>query len=128
MPNKIDWEGQLGRRMRLRDLHVFTTVVRQGSMAKAAKELGVSQPAVSEVIAELEHALGVQLLDRTSQGVEPTAYGAALLKRSIAAFDELRQGIRDIEFLSDPTVGELRIGIESAQRSPPIHPARTSIG
>ena len=110
MPPKIDWESQLGRRVRLRDLHVLTTVIRLGSMAKAAKELGVSQPAVSEVIAELEHILGVQLLDRTPQGVEPTAYGTALLKRSIAAFDELRQGIRDIEFLADPTVGELRIG------------------
>lgn len=110
MAQRIDWDSQLGRRMRLRDLHVFTTVVRLGSMAKAGKELGVSQPAVSEVIADLESALGVQLLDRTPQGVEPTAYGAALLKRSIAAFDELRQGIRDIEYLADPTIGEIRIG------------------
>jgi DNA-binding transcriptional LysR family regulator len=96
--------------MRLRDLHVFATAVRLGSMAKAAKELGVSQPAVSEVIAELEHTLGVRLLDRVPRGVEPTVYGSALLRRSIAAFDELRQGIKEIEFLSDPTAGELRIG------------------
>lgn len=110
MPARIDWESQLGRRIRLRDLHVFTVTVRLGSMAKAAKELGVSQPAVSEAIADLEHALRVQLLDRTPRGVEPTAYGSALLRRSTAAFDELRLGIKDIEFLSDPTVGELRIG------------------
>ena len=62
------------------------------------------------MIAELEHMLEVQLLDRTPRGVEPTVYGSALLRRSIAAFDELRQGIKDIEFLSDPTAGELRIG------------------
>ena len=110
MPQRIDWENQLGRRLRLRDLHVLATAVRLGSMARAARELGVSQPAVSEVVADLEHALGVKLLDRTPQGVEPTRYGAALLRRSIVAFDELRQGIRDIEFLADPTVGELRIG------------------
>lgn len=110
MPPRIDWESQLGRRLRLRDLHVFATTVRLGSMAKAARELGVSQPAVSEVIAQLEHVLGVRLLDRTPHGVEPSDYGSALLKRSIAAFDELRQGIKDIEFLSDPTAGELRIG------------------
>jgi DNA-binding transcriptional LysR family regulator len=79
-------------------------------MAKAAVELGISQPAVSDVIANLEHALGVRLFDRSSQGVEPTMYGRALLKRGLAAFDELKQGIRDIEFLSDPTSGELRIG------------------
>src|SRR5262245_22139202 len=72
MARKIDWESQIGRRLRLRDLHVFFTVVQRGSMAKAAAHLGVSQPAVSEVIADLEHALGVRLLDRNSQGVEPT--------------------------------------------------------
>jgi DNA-binding transcriptional LysR family regulator len=81
-----------------------------GSMGKAAQELGVSQPAVSEVIADLEHALGVRLLDRTPQGVETTAYGVALDRRVLAVFDELKQGIKDIEFLSDPTVGEVRIG------------------
>jgi DNA-binding transcriptional LysR family regulator len=110
MLRKIDWESQIGRRLKLRDLHVFCTAVRSGSMAKAAALLGVSQPAVSEVVADLEHALGVRLLDRHSQGVEPTLYGAALLKRSVAAFDELKQSIRDIEFLADPTAGELRVG------------------
>jgi DNA-binding transcriptional LysR family regulator len=110
MPRKIDWEAQIGRRLRLRDLHVFFTVVQRGSMAKAAAQLGVSQPAVSEVIADLEHALGVRLLDRSSQGVEPTMYGRALLKRGTVAFDELKQSIRDIEFLADPGAGEVRIG------------------
>jgi DNA-binding transcriptional LysR family regulator len=108
--NKIDWANQIGRRLRLRDLHVFATVVQRGSMAKAAQQLGVSQPAVSEVMADLEHALGVRLLDRSARGVEPTIYGDALFKRSAAVFDELKQSVRDIEFLSDPTVGELRIG------------------
>lgn len=108
--SKIDWESQIGRRLRLRDLYVLFTVVQCGSMAKAAAQLDVSQPSVSEVIADLEHALGVRLLDRSPKGVEPTIYANALLKRSRVAFDELKQGIRDIEFLSDPTVGELRIG------------------
>jgi len=107
---KIDWEGQLGRRLKLRDLHVFSVVVERGSMAKAAAHLGVSQPAVSEVISDLEHALGVRLLDRSPHGVEPTIYGRVLLKGGTAAFDELKQSIREIEFLADPTVGELRIG------------------
>jgi DNA-binding transcriptional LysR family regulator len=110
MLRKIDWESQIGRRLKLRDLHVFSTVIERGSMAKAAQQLGVSQPAVSEVISDLEHALGVRLLDRGTRGIEPTIYGHALLKRSVAAFDELKQSIRDIEFLSNPTEGELRIG------------------
>src|SRR5690349_15713098 len=110
MARKIDWESQIGRRLRLRDLHVFFTVVQRGSMAKAAAQLGVSQPAVSEVIGGLEEALGVRLLDRSARGVEPTVYGQALLKRSTIVFDELKQSIRDMEFLADPTVGDLRIG------------------
>jgi len=109
MVRKIDWESQIGRRLKLRDLHVFSTVVQRGSMAKAAQHLGVSQPAVSEVIADLEHALGVRLLDRGAQGIAPTIYGGALLKRSVAVFDELKQSIRDIEFLADATTGEVRI-------------------
>jgi DNA-binding transcriptional LysR family regulator len=103
-------EDRIGRRLRFRDLQVFFSVVQCGSMAKAANVLGVTQPAVSEVVAGLEHAFGVRLFDRTSQGVEPTIYGRALLKRGVAAFDELKQGIRDIEFLADPTKGEVRIG------------------
>jgi len=114
MLRKIDWESQIGRRLKLRDLHVFSTVVQRGSMAKAARQLGVSHPAVSEVIADLEHALGVRLLDRSAQGIEPTIYGDALLKRSVAVFDELKQSIRDIEFLSDATTGEVRISCMEA--------------
>lgn len=110
MARKIDWESQIGRRLKLRDLHVFSTAAQCGSMAKAARQLGVSQPAISEIIADLEHTLGVRLLDRHPQGVEPTIYGAAVLKRSTAVFDELKQSIRDVEFLADPTTGELRIG------------------
>src|SRR5258707_5947319 len=109
MVRKIDWESQIGRRLKLRDLHVFSTVVQRGSMAKAAQHLGVSQPAVSEVIADLEHALGVRLLDRSAQGIAPTIYGGALLKRSVVVFDEFKQSIRDIEFLADATTGEVRI-------------------
>jgi DNA-binding transcriptional LysR family regulator len=110
MARRINWENQIGNRLRLRDLHVLFTVAEQGSMAKAAAELGVSQPAVSDVIAGLEISVGARLFDRSPQGVELTRYGHVLLKRSLAAFDELKQGIRDIKFLSDPTTGELRIG------------------
>lgn len=105
----MPWENRIGRRLRLRDLHILFAVVQCGSMAKAAANLGISQPSVSEAIADLEHTVGVRLLDRSSQGVAPTVYGEALLQRSRAAFDELRQGIRDIEFLADPAAGELHI-------------------
>src|SRR5260221_2359353 len=81
-----------------------------GSMQRAAKQLAVSQPVVSKAIAELEDALGVRLFDRSPQGVEPTPYGRALIKRSIGIFDDLRTSVDELKFLADPTAGELRIG------------------
>src|SRR5215467_1635652 len=114
MPRKLDADGQIGRRLSLRDLHLFFTVVQHGSMAKAASQLGISQPSVSEVIAHLEGTLGARLFDRRPRGVEPTMYGNALLTRTRAVFDELRQGLKDIECLADPTSGEVRIGCSVA--------------
>ena len=110
MPKIADWDDQIGRRLRLRDLRVLFAVVQSGSLAKAAVELRVSQPAVSQVVSNLERALGVRLVDRNSRGIEPTLYARVLLARGRAAFDELRQGIRDIEFLANPTAGELTLG------------------
>jgi len=100
--------------MKLHDLNVLMTVVEVGSMKKAAALLNTTQPAVSRSIADLERALGVRLLDRHQNGVEPTAYGRALLDRSVTAFDELRQGVKNIEHLADPHAGEVRIGATGA--------------
>jgi DNA-binding transcriptional LysR family regulator len=105
-----NWDSRLARRVKLRDLHLLLAVFQSGSIAKGAAHLGLSQPSVSEAIASLEDALQVRLLDRSTRGVEPTIYGRALLKRANVVFDELKQGIRDIEFLSDPAAGEVRIG------------------
>src|SRR5215204_1191114 len=101
---------RIGRRMKLQDLHVLMTVVQAGSMGKAAQRLNTTQPNISRSIAELEQAFGVRLLDRHRQGVEPTEYGRALLDCGVAVFDDLRQGVKNIEFLADPTAGEVRIG------------------
>jgi DNA-binding transcriptional LysR family regulator len=107
-------------------------------MAKAASNLGMSQPAVSEAIATLEAALGVQLLDRTRRGIEPTIYAVALLKHEHTVFDELRQGIKEIEhhwtldlalstkasltsrasFLRPDVNAEYVVGDRSVERSP----------
>jgi DNA-binding transcriptional LysR family regulator len=106
----MQWADRIGRHLRPRDLHIFLTVVEQRNMAKAANLLATSRPVVSKTIASLERALGVRLLDRSPQGVEPTLYGRALLRRSVTLFDELRQGIQEIKFLADPTTGELQLG------------------
>jgi len=119
------WNDRVRRRVRLRDVDILLAVIQTGSMGKAAAALNMSQPAVSKAVAYLEHTLGVRLLDRSRQGVEPTPYGRALVKRGVAMFDELRQGVEDIASLNDPTVGEIRVGGSehtiSAIYSPVIH-------
>ena len=101
---------RVGHQMKLHDLNVLMTVVQTGSMLKAAERLNTVQPAISRSIAELEHTLGVRLLDRHRKGVEPTGYGRALLDCGATVFDALRQGVENIELLADPEAGEVRIG------------------
>jgi len=106
----MQWSDRIGRRLKLRDLHILLAVAKSGSMGKAATELAVSQPSVSKAIADVEHAIGLRLFDRGPRGIEPTIYGRALLHCGVAVFDELRQGVKQLEFLVDPTAGEVRIG------------------
>jgi DNA-binding transcriptional LysR family regulator len=84
-------------------------VVQWGSMAKASEHLAISQPVVSKAIADLEHVLGARVLDRDRHGAQPTVYGEALLRRGTVVFEELRDAVKEVEFLLDATVGELRI-------------------
>jgi DNA-binding transcriptional LysR family regulator len=125
MTASAQWNDRVRRRLKLRDVDILLAVIQTGSMGKAAGALNMSQPAVSKSIAYLEHTLGVRLLDRSRQGVEPTPYGRALVKRGVAMFDELRKGVQDIASLTDPAAGEVRMGGSehtiSAIYSPVIH-------
>lgn len=106
----MDWADRIGRRIRLRDLHVLMAVAECGSMSKASARLAISHPVVSKTVSDLEHSLGVRLFDRHAQGVELTTYGKALLSCGANVFDEMRQGLKQIEFLVNPDAGDLRIG------------------
>jgi DNA-binding transcriptional LysR family regulator len=106
----MDWSDRIGRRIKLRDLHILMAIADTRSMAKAAARLRISHPAVSKAISEIEGTLGVRLLDRGSQGAELTAYGEVLLKCGVNVFDEMQQGLRSLEYLSDPNSGEVRLG------------------
>ncbi len=92
----------VAQRLKLQHLSVAMAVAQSGSMGKAARQLAVSQPVVSKTIADLEHLLGVRLFDRSPQGVEPTLYCRALLKRSVAIFDDVKTSIEEIRFLVRP--------------------------
>jgi DNA-binding transcriptional LysR family regulator len=107
-------DHRIKRRLKLRDLNILTTVIQSGSMGKAAVALAMTQSAVSKSIADLENTLGVHLVDRNRRGIEPTMYGRALNQCGLTLFDDLRQGLELIDFLADPTLGELRIGTTPA--------------
>jgi DNA-binding transcriptional LysR family regulator len=107
----MDWEHRVGRRLRFKDLHTLQVVAEAGSMAKASRRLAISQPAISKALADMEHTLGAPLLDRSARGVELTEHGRVLVERTRIIFDEVKQGIKEIEHLADPTQGEVRIGV-----------------
>jgi DNA-binding transcriptional LysR family regulator len=106
----MKWDDRIGRRLRLKDLHTLQTVAEVGSMAKASERLALSQPAISKAVADMEHILGASLLDRSARGVALTESGRLLVARTRVVFDEISQGVSDIERLSDPTRGIVKIG------------------
>ena len=100
--------------MRFLDANVILRYLTRDDVAKAAADLAISQPSVSKAIAEVEHVLGLRLFDRGPRGIEPTIYGRALVNCGVAVFDELSQGVKQLEFLLDPAAGALRVGCNEA--------------
>ena len=106
----MKWTDSVARRIKLKDLQIVLAVARSRNMGRAASDLAVSQPAISKAVGDLEQQLGFKLFDRNRRGVEPTIYGDAVLKSALVIFDELRQGVQALEFLANPTAGDVRIG------------------
>jgi DNA-binding transcriptional LysR family regulator len=106
----MKWTDSVARRIKLKDLQIVLAVARSRNMGRAASDLAISQPAISKAVGDLEQQLGFKLFDRNRRGVEPTIYGDAVLKSALVIFDELRQGVQALEFLANPTAGEVRIG------------------
>jgi DNA-binding transcriptional LysR family regulator len=113
--SKMSLKDRLTRRLRVRDLQMVEIIARRGSMARAAEDLRLSQPAISKAIADLEQDLGVLVFDRTTRGVQLTDSGQVLLRRGRAILDELRHGLEEIENIADPTAGLVRVGVGLAQ-------------
>jgi DNA-binding transcriptional LysR family regulator len=89
-------------------------IVKSGSLARAAAELGVSQPALSKSVARLERSLGVRLLERKARGVVATDYGEALLRRVVPVLADLRAAAQEIEALRGGARGVVSIGAAPA--------------
>lgn len=92
---------------------IFNTVASTGNISKAAKELFISQPAISKSIGRLEEDLGITLFIRTSRGVKLTEEGGMLYDYTKSAFETLQQGEETLRRINALGIGHLRIGVST---------------
>lgn len=92
---------------------IFNTVAKTGNISHAAKELYISQPAISKSITKLEENLNVKLFHRTSRGVKLTKEGNVLYESTKIAFSALHQGEENIRKINELGIGHLRIGVST---------------
>ena len=96
--------------MKLTTLSALIAAVEEGSLRAAARRVGVSQPALTKMVRELERELSATLLTRSTTGVVPTTQGKVLYERACVAVRELSGAVEEIAQLGGQMVGELRIG------------------
>jgi Transcriptional regulator len=96
-------------RRNLNDLLFFVTVAREGSFTRAAAQLGVTQPALSQAISGLEERMQIRLLTRTTRSVSPTAAGERLLQSVGHRIDEIESELDMLTELRDKPAGTVRI-------------------
>ena len=92
---------------------IFYEVAKAGNISKAAKELYISQPAISKAISKLEDSLGLSLFTRSSRGVQLTSEGEILFEHAKEAFDTLSRGEQELKRIQEFDIGHLRIGVSN---------------
>jgi LysR family transcriptional regulator of abg operon len=95
--------------MKLNALHALVAAIEDGSLRAAARRIGVSQPALTKLVRELEIELAAPLLERHSQGVRPTAQGQVLFEHAIKVARELASATDQIQQLGGQMRGELNV-------------------
>lgn len=111
--HKHQAEMRISMEQNLSQYKIFYEVARAGNISKAAKELYISQPAISKAISKLEGNLGVTLFTRSSRGVQLTQEGELLYKHTQAAFDSLDQVEQELRRIREFNIGHLRIGVSN---------------
>jgi len=97
----------------LSSYHIFNAVAEAGNISKAAKNLYISQPAISRAVSKLEQNLSVKLFIRGSRGVHLTEEGRLLYEHTRTAFDELKKGEENLRRINALGIGQLRIGVST---------------
>ena len=98
----------------LSHLRTLSAVARHASFSRAAGELGVTQPAVSMQVRQLEEALGQPLLERVGKRAFPTRAGEILLAHAARAFHELEVGVEHVQQLRGVVAGRVRLGTSAS--------------
>ena len=96
--------------MKLTTLNALVAAVEEGSLRGAARQVGISQPALTKMVRELELELGAALLQRTSRGVVPTPQGKVLYERAVKAQRELGLAVDEISQMGGRMVGQVHLG------------------
>lgn len=97
----------------LSSYRIFNAVAEAGNLSKAAKELFISQPAISKAVSKLEQSLSVKLFTRNSRGVKLTEEGALLYEYTCSAFESLRLGEESIKKRHSLGIGHIKIGVST---------------
>ena len=97
----------------LSQYRIFYEVARCGNISRAAKELYISQPAISKAISKLEESLDTRLFLRNSRGVQLTKEGEVLFQHVSTAFESLDRGEKELKRIHDFHIGHLCIGVSS---------------
>ena len=100
--------------MDLKQLRYFVAIIQSGSITRASQQLNVAQPALSLHIRNMEADLGVPLLFRTSQGVQPTEAGQILMRNAQLILAQFEQAQAEIKGSSAEPTGEVRMGLPSS--------------
>lgn len=97
----------------LSQYRIFYEVARCGNISRAARELYISQPAISKAVSRLEESLNTRLFTRNSRGVRLTREGALLYRHIETAFESIEQGERELKMIHDFHIGHLTIGVSN---------------
>lgn len=93
----------------LRQIESFRAVVEAGNFSRAAEALGISQPALSQVIRDLEGALGARLFDRTTRRVDLTEAGQAFAGPALGGLEDIARAVERVQDLSALRRGQVRV-------------------
>ena len=97
-------------RLKLRQLRLLVAVGQHGNILHAARELGISQPAATKMIQDLEIDFEVKLFDRTNRGVVPTIFGESLIRHGKLIFAQVSNAAQELDDLNEGNSGRVVVG------------------